>query len=162
MNCITEGRIHSMCQASESQNDQATIIRYKSLVRTKWSQWLVEDYQIKIIRLHQKMNCPLLFCVHTHMMPVMILFYFALWCALAAGSLWDTSQATPNHVVSLSRWEEGSRDLYRACGNPPQGPSGELWLLGLLPSINYNTCTCFWQQHAGCISPIAILVSKLW
>lgn len=58
--------------------------------------------------------------------------------------------------------EERSGDLYSASRNPQRGPAGELWLPGLLPSVNYNTRACFWQQRTGCISPIAILVWELW
>lgn len=152
------GKIHHMCQDSESSKNQAMIIRAEWKSREEEPQGSFKDYQIKIITLYQTGSQSPVW-VHT---PRMYGFYFIPGCHMHLPA-WEM----PLRALLITPWawagaEEGSGDLCSVYGKPPQGPFAELWLPGRLPSINYNTCACFWQQHAGCISPIAILVLELW
>lgn len=74
-------------------------------------------------------------CIHA--------IYSGLWCVLAV-CCWEPgayfSGCSRTRRVSDREW---SRDLCSAPRNPQRGPSGELWLPSLLPSINYNTHTVF-------------------
>lgn len=140
---------------NESLNDGLMIIRSRLSVCIKWR----TDY---LFASSEELPSLLCFCVHAHVGRVYSRYLFrAVTCVCCLG---HTSRGAPIHSASWASAGGGERrgDLYSASRNPQQGPSGELWLPGLLPSINYNTRTCFWQQHAGYISPIAILVWELW